>query len=207
MPILKLYGTPLSGHVHRVTLLLRMLDLSYEFIEAGAEFRGTPEFLQLNPLGQIPVLVDGDVVLGDSNAILIYLAKTYAPNSHWLPQSAVEAARMQQWLGKAAGEIRYGVASARLIKQFGTPEDYASALKVAARFLPQLEQHLETREFLVTTQPTLADLACYTYIALAPEGGISLASFPAINQWLQRVEALPGFIATPPLPLPEQINL
>ena len=207
MPNFKLYGTPLSGHVHRVTLLLRMLNLDHQFIEAGAEFRQSPEFLRLNPFGQIPVLVDGDVVLGDSNAILIYLANTYAPDSHWLPQSAVDAALLQQWLGKAAGEIRYGVASARLIKQFGTPEDYASALKVAARFLPQLEQHLQGREFLVTAQATVADLACYTYVARAPEGGIALTAFPAINQWLQRIEALPGFIATPPLPLPHQINL
>lgn len=207
MTTLTLYGTPLSGHVHRVTLLLRMLELPHDFIEAGADVRQSPEFKKLNPWGQIPVLVDGETVIADSNAILVYLVNTYAPDTHWLPKDAVEAALTQQWLGKAAGEIRYGVASARLIKQFGTAEDYASAIKVAGRFLPQLEQHLAGREFLVTPHVTLADLACYTYVALAPEGGISLDAFPAIKQWLARIEALPGFIATPPLPLPEQITL
>ncbi|WP_369789134.1 glutathione S-transferase family protein [Rouxiella sp. WC2420] len=203
MTRLKLYGTPLSGHVHRVTLLLRMLELEYEFIEAGAELRATEAFRKLNPWGQIPVLVDGETVIADSNAILIYLTKTYAPGTHWLPEDAVAAAHTQQWLCKAAGEIRYGPASARLIAQFGTPEDYPVAVKVAKKFMPQLELHLSQREFLVTDQPTVADLACYSYVALAPEGGISLEAFPAIRQWLLRIESLPGFIATPPLPLPK----
>ncbi len=202
MTTLKLYGTPLSGHVHRVTLLLRMLELNYEFIEAGAELRATQEFRKLNPWGQIPVLVDGEIVIADSNAILVYLAKTYAAGSHWLPEQAVAAAHTQQWLGKAAGEIRYGPASARLIAQFGTPEDYGVALNVAKKLLPQLDQHLRQRQFLATDRPTIADLACYSYVALAPEGGISLEAYPAIRQWLARIESLPGFIATPPLPLP-----
>ncbi|CAI0893293.1 Dichloromethane dehalogenase [Serratia liquefaciens] len=72
---LKLYGTPLSGHVHRVALLLSMLELPYEFIESPAEVRQSEAFRRLNPLGQIPVLVDGDLTLADSNAILVYLAK------------------------------------------------------------------------------------------------------------------------------------
>lgn len=80
---LKLYGTPLSGHVHRVALLLSMLELPYEFIESPAEVRQSEAFRRLNPLGQIPVLVDGDLTLADSNAILVYLAKNYAPGSHW----------------------------------------------------------------------------------------------------------------------------
>lgn len=202
MTTLKLYGTPLSGHVHRVTLLLRMLELEYEFIEAGAELRATEEFRKLNPWGQIPVLVDGETVIADSNAILVYLVKTYAAGSHWLPEEAVAAAHTQQWLGKAAGEVRYGPASARLIAQFGTAEDYAVALKVANKFLPQLELHLAARSFLVSDRPTIADLACYSYVALAPEGGISLEAYPAIKHWLLRIENLPGFIATPPLPLP-----
>ncbi len=207
MTTLKLYGTPLSGHVHRVTLLLRMLELEYEFIEAGAELRASEVFRKLNPWGQIPVLVDNETVIADSNAILVYLVKTYAPGSHWLPENAVMAAHTQQWLCKAAGEVRYGPASARLIAQFGTAEDYSVALKVAKKFLPQLEQHLTDRQFLVTEQPTVADLACYSYVALAPEGGISLEAFPAIRKWLLRIEKLPGFIATPPLPLPEPASL
>ena len=202
MQKLKLYGTPLSGHVHRVALLLRMLDLPYEFIEAGAEVRQSEQFRRLNPFGQIPVLVDGAQVLADSNAILVYLVKCYAPGSHWLPESPFEAAQVQEWLSKAAGEVRYGPASSRLIAQFSAPEDYQSALAVAARFLPQVEQHLTDREFLATDNATVADLACYSYVAVAPEGGIALTPYPAIQRWVARIAALPGFFAMPTLPEP-----
>lgn len=202
MQKLKLYGTPLSGHVHRVALLLRMLALPYEFIEAGAEVRQSEHFRRLNPFGQIPVLVDDDQVLADSNAILVYLVKRYAPGSHGLPESPIAAAQVQEWLSKAAGEVRYGPASSRLIAQFSAPEDYQSALAVAARFLPHMEQHLANRAFLATDEATIGDLACYSYVAVAPEGGISLAPYPAIQRWVARIAALPDFFAMPTLPEP-----
>ncbi|HCK00099.1 MAG TPA: glutathione S-transferase [Serratia grimesii] len=202
MQKLKLYGTPLSGHVHRVALLLRMLALPYEFIEAGAEVRQSEHFRRLNPFGQIPVLVDDDQILADSNAILVYLVKRYAPGSHWLPESPIAAAQVQEWLSKAAGEVRYGPASSRLIAQFSAPEDYQSALAVAARFLPHMEQHLANRAFLATDEATIGDLACYSYVAVAPEGGISLTPYPAIQRWVARIAALPGFFAMPTLPEP-----
>ena len=204
MTTLTLYGTELSGHVHRVRLLLAMLNLPTTLKEAGADVRKSTAFLALNPLGQVPVLVDGEHVITDSNAILIWLVKRYAPDSQWLPQDLHQQAQVQQWLGKAAGEIRYGVASARLIKQFGTPENYDSAVATARKFLPQMEAHLGGKSWLVGDSATLADLACYAYVACAPEGGISLRDYPAIRQWLQNVEALPGFIALPPLPHPQE---
>ena len=203
MQKLKLYGTPLSGHVHRVALLLRMLELPYEFIEAPAEVRQSEAFLALNPFGQIPLLVDGELTLADSNAILLYLVKRYAPDSHWLPEDPLKAAEVQKWLSRAAGEVRFGPASARMVKQFSAPEVYESALQISAKFLPQLEQHLENHEFLATERATIADLACYSYVAAAPEGGVSLTGYPAIQRWLARIESLPGFTPLPALPLPE----
>lgn len=206
MSQIQLYGTPLSGHSHRVTLLLNMLNLPFEFVEAPASVRETAAFRQLSPTAQIPVLVDGDVVLTDSNAILVYLVKRYAPNSHWLPEEAVPAARVQQWLSKAAGEIRYGVASARMVVQFNAPENYDASIGVAGKFLPQLEQHLSQHDFLANGNVTIADLACSCYVKTAPEGGISLASYPAINRWLARIAALPGYQPQPELPLPAPVN-
>lgn len=202
MTALTLYNTPLSGHGHRVKLLLTLLGLPFEEIEAGADVRKTASFLALNPFGQVPVLVEGETVITDSNAILLWLVKRYAPESHWLPHELIEEVQVHQWLAKAAGEIRYGVASARLIRQFATPENYESATLVATKFLPQMEQHLTGKRWLVGEQPTLADLACYAYVACAPEGGISLAEYSAIQLWLHNVEALPGFVGLPPLPCP-----
>ena len=192
-----LHGTHLSGHVHRVELLLRMLQLRYRFAEAPAEVRRSPQFLKLNPLGQIPVLEDGAIVLADSNAILVYLAKRYAPGSPWLPEEPVAASHVQRWLSIAAGELKYGPAAARIVALWGNPADRGKADEIAASLLRFMEGHLADREYLAAEHPTIADLACYSYIAHAPEGGISLAPYAATRRWLTRIESLPGFHPMP----------
>lgn len=196
-PEITLHGTHLSGHVHRVELLLGMLQIPYRFVAAPAEVRRTPEFLRLNPLGQIPVLQDGELLLTDSNAILVYLAKRYAPGSSWLPEEAVAAARVQRWLSIAAGELKYGPAAARVASLWGKPSDRGLADEIASRLLRFVEGHLADRHYLAAEHPTIADLACYSYIAHAPEGSISLEPYPLTRQWLSRVEALPRFKPMP----------
>ena len=194
---LLLHGLALSGHVHRVRLLLHMLDLPFRLIDAGADVRATPAFRALNPLGKIPVLQDGDLVLADSNAILVYLCKRYAPGSAWLPEDAVGAAQVQQWLSIAAGEIAFGPAAARGAHLFNAPCDLPRAHAVAQRLLAFMEAHLQGRQFLAADHATVADLACYGYLAHAPEGGIDIDACPALLAWLARVEALPGFVPIP----------
>lgn len=197
-----LHGTRLSGHVHRVELLLRMLELPFTFADAPAEVRAGAAFRALNPLGQIPVLQDGALTLCDSNAILVYLCKRYAPGSRWLPEDAEGAAAVQRWLSLAAGEIAFGPASARATALWKAPGDPARAAAVAARLLGFMESHLAGRAFLAASHATIADLACYAYVAHAPEGGISLDDYPELHAWLKRVEALPAFLGLPPSPLP-----
>ena len=200
-PSITLYGTRLSGHAHRVELLLLQLGLPYRYQDAPAEVRETPAFLALNPLGQIPVLVDGDLVLPDSNAILVYLAKRYDPARAWYPEDAEVAARIQRWLSVAAGEIRFGPALARVIRVFGRAGDLAAAQTLAGRVLAFMEGHLAGREFLAAegadAAPTIADLACYSYVAHAPEGGVALEPYPSVRAWLARIEGLPGFKPMP----------
>ena len=202
-PTISLHGTELSGHAHRVVLLLRILDLPYRFVVAPPEVRRTPDFLKLNPLGQIPVLQDGPLVLADSNAIMVYLIKRYAPGSPWLPDEPVAAAQVQRWLSIAAGEVMHGCAIARAIKKFNAPLDHANAARIARRVLRFMEGHLADRTWLAVDHPTIADLACYSYVAHAPEGGISLEPYPSVRAWLARVEALPQFVPIPPSPIPQ----
>jgi glutathione S-transferase len=199
---LYLYGTKLSGHVHRVQLLLRMLALPYELVPAPADVRAGEAFKKLNPLGQIPVLQDGELTLADSNAILVYLAKRYAAGSAWLPEEPAAAAAVQRWLSLAAGEVMYGPASARAHAQWGVPCDAARAAGLAQRLLGFMESHLAARSFLAAPHATIADLACYSYVKHAPEGGIGLDGYPALHAWFERVEALPGFVAMPSSPRP-----
>ncbi len=117
---MKLYHHPLSGRAHRARLFVSLLGLPHELIEvdlaSGAHKK--PEFLALNPFGQVPVLDDNGTVVSDSNAILVYLAKKNG-RTDWLPDDAQAAAAVQRWLSVAAGEVAYGPAAARLITVFG----------------------------------------------------------------------------------------
>lgn len=195
---LTVYGVPLSGHTHRVELFLHLLKLPYRFIDAPAPVRQSAEFLRINPLGQIPVLQDGELVLADSNAILVYLAKRYAPDSGWLPDDPVEAAQVQRWLSLAAGEIAFGPAKARVSARWGdTGMPQALMHRLADKVLHFMEDSLSRQDFLAAPRPTLADLACYAYIAHAPEGGVSLAPYPQVRNWIARIQALPHFVPMP----------
>ena len=172
-PAIILYGTRLSGHAHRVELLLRMLGLPHVYRDATAVVRATPAFLRLNPLGQIPVLEDGGLVLADSNAILVYLAKRYDPAGQWLPEAPEGAAAVQRWLSIAAGEVSYGPAAARAIALWNMRQEVGpvGAQATAGRLLAFMEGHLAApRLFLAAEHATVADLACYSYVAHAPEG-------------------------------------
>ncbi len=191
------YHFALSGNSHRVQLFLSLLGLdvhTYDVDLANGEHK-KPDFLQKNIFGQVPVLEDGDVILADSNAILVYLANKYDQSRNWLPEDAAEAAEVQRFLSVAAGPVASGPAAARLVNVFGAKLDHAKAIDDAHTLLSTLDAHLTEREWLATDHATIADLANYSYIAHAPEGGVGLGNYPNIRAWLSRVEALSGFVA------------
>jgi len=194
-----LYGFKLSGHSHRAELLLRLLGLPYAFQAvdlAGGEQRGAP-FRALNAFGTVPVIDDGGTVIADSVAILVYLASRYDPARIWLPTEAARAAEVQRWLSVAQGPLAFGPARARLVQKFGAQHDLAAAQDLAHRLYQVLDAELSGRAFLVGERPSLADVALYSYTAVAPEGGVALDPYPAIQAWLSRVEALPRFEEMP----------
>lgn len=192
---MKLHHHPLSGHSHRAVLFASLLDVPHELVEvdlkAGAHKR--LEFLALNPFGQVPVLEDGDVVVADSNAILVYLAKK-AGRTDWLPEDPRGAAAVQRWLSVAAGEVAYGPAAARLVTVFGAKFNTDEVIGRAHTLLGRLEARLQDADWLVGSRPTIADVAIYSYVARAPEGNVDLSGYPKVNAFLRRVEALPGFV-------------
>ncbi|MGO4174905.1 glutathione S-transferase family protein [Bosea sp. RAF48] len=192
---MKLYHHPLSGHAHRARLFASLLGLPHELVEvdlkAGAHKK--PDFLRINPFGQVPALEDGEVAIADSNAILVYLAKKAGRND-WLPDDAKGAAAVQRWLSVAAGEVAYGPAAARLITVFGAKYNPEEVIARAHVLLARLESRLDGRDWLVGDGPTIADVAIYSYVARAPEGNVDLTGYPNVNAFLRRVEALPGFV-------------
>lgn len=194
-PAIKLYRHPLSGHSHRVELMLSLLGLPTElvFVDLMQGAHKKPEFLALNSFGQVPVIDDNGKVLADSNAILVYLAAKYG-NGQWLPSDPEAQANVQRWLSVAAGQINSGPATARLITVFGAGYDPAEAIKRSHDLLQVLEQQLSESAFLAGEAPTIADVAAYTYVAHAPEGNVSLADYPKVRAWLASIEALPRFV-------------
>jgi glutathione S-transferase len=192
---IQLYRHALSGHSHRAELFLSLLGLPFERIDidlaAGAHKQ--PEFLKVNPFGQVPAIDDNGVIVADSNAILVYLATKYADSS-WLPRDPEGAAGVQRWLSVAAGQIAYGPAAARLVNVFGAKLDQDRAKTIANNLFKLMETHLEQRKFLVGDSPTIADVAGYSYIAHAPEGDVSLQPYPHLRAWLTQIEQLPGFV-------------
>ncbi|WP_455925846.1 glutathione S-transferase family protein [Pseudomonas putida] len=195
---IKLYHVALSGHAHRVQLMLSLLHLPTELITvdlAKGEHK-TPAFLALNAFGQVPVIDDNGTVLSDSNAILVYLAKAYGTGS-WKPQDPLTEARIQRWLSVAAGQLAFGPAAARLITVFGAAFNADEVISRAHALLKVMDSELANSPFLVGAEPTIADVANYSYIAHAPEGNVSLHDYPHVRAWLQRIEALPGFVPMP----------
>ncbi|MBP2562520.1 glutathione S-transferase [Neorhizobium galegae] len=192
---MKLYYHPLSGHAHRAHLFLSLIGQKFELIEVDL-VKGEHKkaaFLALNSFGQVPVLVDGETVIQDSNAILVYLAKKLR-KTEWLAEDAVGAARIERWLSIAAGQIAYGPAAARLNTVFGANFNPDEVIGRAHDLLKVVEQELTARHWLAADHATIADIALYSYIARAPEGNVDLSAYPKVGAWLMRIEQLPGFV-------------
>lgn len=194
--MIKLYGHELSGNSYKVKLLLSLLGIEHEWIKVDllkGEHKAS-EFQSLNPFGQVPVLVDGDTIIKDAQAILVYLARCYG-GEQWLPLDAVSLSQVVRWLSTTAGEVRQGPESARLYYLFNaTSIDIDRAKQKAEFILTQLNQHLRDRQWLEFERITIADIAVFPYVALAPDGKIALDSYPHILAWIERVKTLPGFI-------------
>lgn len=202
---IKLYRNPKSGHCHRVELMLAFLGLPYKTIDLdmanGAH--KAPEYLKISPFGLVPAIDDGGYTLADSNAILTYLVQTYAKGSHWMPSDPKDVAEVQRWLTIAADNIYAGPCAARLVKVFGTGHDHGAAVAKAHDLFKVMDAHLADRDWLATDTITIADVAGYSYIAHAPEGGVDLAPYPNVRAWLDRVEARPNFVPMAKSPIPE----
>jgi len=201
---IRFYSFPYSGHCHRVALLLSALELPHETIrvDLANKAQKSTAFLAINAFGQVPVIQDGAVIVADSLAILTYLAARYGAGQ-WAPNSPLEAAEIQRWFSQAAGALAFGPAAARAAKLFQAPIDAAAAQTRAHNLFAVMDQHLARQDYLAGQRLTLADLACYAYVARAPEGGVLLDQYSHLSHWLARVESMPRFVPMPVFPASE----
>jgi glutathione S-transferase len=205
MPVL--YDYELSADAYKVRLLMSLLGVPYEKCAVDV-FPGrehlSPDFLELTPRGTVPVLVDGDLVLGDAEAILCHLAATYDARRAWLPAAGAAYAETMAWLFFAARELSVAE-EARLesmLQLRAGRADAAGKARAAFRILEQrlAEQSFRGHDFLVGQRPTIADVACFPAVALSIDFGMTLEDFPKLRLWTRRIRRLPGFVAMPGIP-------
>jgi len=199
--MLKLYGMTGSGNCYKPALLMRQLGVPFDWVEVSTlkgETR-TPEFLARNPNGKVPLLEITDSgetrSLAESNAMLCYLAE----GTHLLPDDRWPRAQVMQWLFFEQYSHEPYIATVRfwvhyLHKQDEWQDKIAEATKKGYAALGVMEQQLVRSEFLVDGRYTIADIALYAYTHVAHQGGYSLERYPAIRQWLARVERQPNFV-------------
>ncbi|MEM8948221.1 MAG: glutathione S-transferase family protein [Pseudomonadota bacterium] len=204
---LRLYDYTLSGSCYKVRLLLGFLDLDHEKIAVdfypGREHK-QPDFLEINPLGQLPVLEDDALRLRDAQAILAYLAKRYDPSGQWLPEDPELFGEVMMWLAFAGGELM-AASAARLHDTLGYRLDIDQARKGARAAFRLLDDHLAERAifdktWLASDQPTIADIACFPYVALAGDGGLGHEDYPCLRNWMHAFRRLDRFHAMSGIP-------
>jgi glutathione S-transferase len=197
--MIELYDHQLSGNCYKVRLLLSQLGVNYERITTDI-FKGehkTEEFRRLNPDQKIPVIRDGDLVLWESNAILLYLAKKYSPNPYYSEELG-PFGLICQWLIFGKTSIDPNLAVARFLTRFANEKMRDSNMLKRSQdsgyiALKILNDHLEKNEFLANHY-SIADIACFPYVDKAEEGGISLLSFPSVRNWCERIYSQPSYI-------------
>jgi len=193
--MITLYEFALSGNCHKVRLLLSLLGLDYRSIAViGSERQHKSEdYLKMNLFGQVPVLTDGDTIIRDSQAILVYLARQYG-NDRWLPNDAAALANVMAWLSTAANEVAWGPNRLRLYFKFDRVIDLEESRQITSNLLSILQVRLDDHLWLAADHITIADIAVYPYIALAPEGNVILEPYPAVLDWMRRIQTLPGYL-------------
>ncbi|HEY3144942.1 MAG TPA: glutathione S-transferase [Dongiaceae bacterium] len=200
--MIRLYDFERSGSCYKVRLLLDILKVSCERIPVdfvGKEHK-TERFLRLNPLGEIPVLEDGAVRLRDAQSILVYIARQYDRSNTWFPDAPDAMGQIMQWLSFGGNELM-AAAGARLVKILNYPLDLPALQARAIASFRILNAHLSDREFLELGHPTIADIACFPYVAMAGEAGVDLKPYPNILRWVDRIKQIPGFIPMPGIPM------
>lgn len=199
---MKLYDYELSGNCYKVRLLLHLLGVPYERIELDfypQRQHKEPWFLAINPLGQLPVIDDDGYVLRDAQAILMYLASRYDPTGRWFARTdAAMIGRIGQWLGFAES-LTATAGAARLHDTMFYDVNVDKCRADAHALLRVLDEHLwfgeqQGHDWLCGAgHPTIADVACFPYVMLSGDGGISRLAYPAIRRWTDRFKAIPGF--------------
>ena len=198
--MLTLHDDPISGNSYKIRLLLAFFGTAYEY-KAYDIIQGetrTSEFLNaVNPAGRIPVLeLDDGRKLPESNAVLTYLGE----GTPWVPVDPFTKAQMMSWLFWEQYSHEPNIATLRFWNHLPELTDEQKAQIDGKRSngedaLTLMNMQLSYTDWLVGDGPTLADIALYAYTHVAEEGDYKLSAYPAVQDWIKRFAALPGYVS------------
>jgi|GEM_PF-176464 len=202
---LTLYGVFLSMPCAKVGLMLSMCGAkwNYRHVDMRAGQHKSPEYLAMNRYGQVPVLKHGDRCIAQSNAILQYLAQHFG---RFQGRSENEAWRIAEWLSWDFDRLSSGVGLSRTFAKFQpqTHDEVKNYMRGRGeQALTLLDRHLGSSKFMVGGAPTLADIAIFPWVATADEGGFTIANYPNVQAWAERMLTFPG-VAHPYTILPKE---
>lgn len=203
---LRLYSMPSSGNSYKVRLLLSFLGLEHTHIacENGSAALAEAKASGNAPMGKLPALhlPDGNI-LSESNAILCYLAQ----GSGWLPENSLQQAQMLAWMFFEQNRHEPVIAVRASLRTYperahlATPARMEELLESGHVVLALMEEHLSSNEWFAGTQASVADIALYAYTHTAgSRGGYDMARFPALNDRLPRIAAMPGYVPLEAVP-------
>ena len=185
-----IYGDSVSGNCLKVKFVADRLGLAYDWVETSvrAHETRTPEFLALNPAGQVPLVLFADTgSLAQSNAIMLHLAQ----NTDLVPADPWERAKMHEWLFWEQNSHEPAIAVLRRLKLIDKKPDADIDPALPRRcdaVLTLMNDHLATRSHLVGTRLSLADIALVAYTRVSHQAGIELGRYPHVFAWVRRIE-------------------
>jgi len=194
-----LYVTQGSGNSFKPMQVAAQLGLqcNVNYLNVLAGESRTPEFLSINPLGQLPYMVlNGGVGLGESNALAWYLAE----GSDLMPATALTRAQSIAWMNYEQTMLEANISPVRFFT-FIVPDlqkDHEAMIPVwrerGNQGLAVLNNYLEKNDFVTDHGYSVADIAVYGYTHLAEEGGFELSKFKHVSAWIARVQDQPGYL-------------
>jgi glutathione S-transferase len=193
--MLRLHATKASINGYKVRLLLAILQVPYELVELdmyAGEHKREP-FLSLNPFGQMPALEDGQYVIADSHACLVYVARKYDRSARWLPADAESEAKVAEWLSKSANEVHQGpwMKRAKIRRPDAIKLSDAEIDPRCDHILKLMDAHLGKHEWLALDGATIADISCFGPISMLKVSGYDTDRWPSVTRWMSRVRGLP----------------
>lgn len=207
MSAIILYNFELDENCYRVRLALGALGLEWtavaiDMVPGGEHLK--PAMLALNPMGDLPVLSDGELTLTGPTAIMSYLARRYGGDALLPVDDPAFYGQVQQWLEFSATALK-AAREARVTSLFGGADDEAALRAAARKALRVMDdamtlRHYDGAEWFVGDGATLADLALFPSFALSRDYHLGHEEFPALRRWARKVRTIPGFKTMPGIP-------